>query len=528
MKLKTSGLVHSWPFLLGLAAGLYILVFNTIGFDFAYFPGDFGDARFNNYILEHGHKFLTGQEPSFWNAPFMYPEAEVVTYSDNLIGTVPIYSIFRILGYDLETAFQFWFLILSVLNYACAYYFLRWTLKNRYAAVLGAFIFAFSLALQSQMTHAQVFPRFFIPLAMWMLLLFKNELKPRHLFAAILYLVLQFYSGIYLGFMLLVPFSLVFIFILIYRRKQILIELKKWKWTIQIVLGLVINATLLLLLMLPYYHRSKLVGKNSYDSISSSIPTIKSYFFSQPGSVLWDKLSYTGSSYPAYWDHQIFPGGMVILAVLFLCILISFYKRWKIVSEAFNSTVWMLILSGGLTFLFFTRYQGFSFYKILYSLPGFASMRSLTRIINVELLFFGIIIALVAKILLKKYAKYSIPIFIIMFSLIVVDNYFKEGSSYRAEKKIAQSRVNQLKTKMKGIPEGSLISYEPAVKEDFEIFYQLDAMLAAQALNLKSVNGYSGTSPIGFNEYWWGLDETSRAQWFNVKMFEPDTLFIIN
>lgn len=527
MKLKTSGLVHSWPFLLGLLAGMYILVFNTIGFDFSYFPGDFGDARFNNYILEHGHKFLTGQEPSLWNAPFMYPEAAVVTYSDNLIGTVPIYSIFRLLGYDPETAFQFWFLVLSLLSYTCMYYFLKWTFKNRYAAVLGAFVFAFSLALQSQMTHAQVFPRFFIPLAIWMLLLFKEELKPRYLFFAVLFLVLQFYAGIYLGFMLLIPFSLLFIFILIYRRKLVMNQVKRWKWTLQVFAGLVLNTAFLLLLMYPYYQRSKLVGENSYDSIIATIPTLRSYFFSQPGTLFWDGLSKTGSSYPAYWDHQIFPGGMVMISIILLGFLIAFRKRWKLVNETFTSTVWILLLSGALTFLLFVRYQGFSFYKLLYSFPGFASMRSLTRIINVELLFFGIVITLVSLVLLKKYARYSIPIFILLFSLLVVDNYFKEGSSYRTEKKLAQARVNVLKSKMKGIPEGSLVSYEPAEKEDFEIFYQLDAMLATQSLNLKSVNGYSGTSPVGYNDYWWGLNEASRLQWFTEKKFKPDTLFVI-
>jgi hypothetical protein len=36
-------------------------------------PGDLGDSRFNMYVLEHGYRWLTGLDASFWSAPFFYP-----------------------------------------------------------------------------------------------------------------------------------------------------------------------------------------------------------------------------------------------------------------------------------------------------------------------------------------------------------------------------------------------------------------------------------------------------------------------
>lgn len=172
-------LSRNWPFLFGLFLGLTFTVSSFIGFDFSSFPGDLGDARFNNYLLEHCHKFFIGEHDSFWNAPFLYPEENIITYSDNLVGTAPLYSIFRLLNFSMISAFQLWIISLFILNYYCAYAFFRWLLKNRYSAVIGAFIFAFSIGLHSQISNVQTFPRLFVPLAIWCALLFiKNcEIK---------------------------------------------------------------------------------------------------------------------------------------------------------------------------------------------------------------------------------------------------------------------------------------------------------------------------------------------------------------
>ena len=95
-------------FLIGVIVVLWFTL-NITGVNLEYFPGDEGDARFNTYILEHGHQFLSGNQDALWEAPFMYPEASVISYSDNLIGSAPVYSFFRMLNFDRETSFQLWF-----------------------------------------------------------------------------------------------------------------------------------------------------------------------------------------------------------------------------------------------------------------------------------------------------------------------------------------------------------------------------------------------------------------------------------
>ena len=448
----------SWPFLLGLILGLYFITLNITGRSFTFFPGDLGDARFNTYLLEHAHMFLTGQTKSLWNAPFMYPEPDVITYSDNLIGAAPFYSLFRLIGFDRETSFQWWFLMMSVLSYSCCYFFLNWCFKNKYAAVLGAMVFAFSMALQSQITHAQTFPRFAIPLAFWMGILFMGKLKPIYFFAALAFVVYQLYCGIYIGFMLSVPIALLLLFTLIYKWKIFYKKIKNIKWIGMMAGSIIFNILIVLPLMIPYLHRAQKNGLNNYENIIINIPTIKSHFYSQAGSIFWKYFENTCVDYPAWWDHQIFAGGVATSCLLILgfIIIAKMFKKKYFSKITVDPTLIILFLTGLTTFLFYIRFNYFSLYKFIYNIPGFGSMRAIQRIINIELIFFAIATAFVFSKIFQKKKILSIFIFIFFAGIIIADNYYKEGESYRTNKIISQIRVNQLIEKMKNIPKNLL------------------------------------------------------------------------
>ncbi len=529
MKIKFGLLLRLFPFIFGLAIGLYFIVFNIIGTSFSHYPGDLGDARLNTYFLEHAHLFITGQEKSFWNAPFMYPEKDVISYSDNLLGTAPFYIIFRLLNFDRETSFQLWFVLMAILSYASCYFLLKLLFKNNYAAAIGAMVFAFSMALQSQLTHAQTFPRFPIPLAFAMLVLFIKDFSPKYFFLTILVTVYQLYCGIYLGLMLMIPISVMFLLVFIFHWKKFIQHLRNLKWLGWISISLIINVLITLPLILPYIARSKMVGMNSYEHILPTIPTFLSFFYSQKGSLIWDFLSNIGVDIPAFWDHQIFAGGLanICLIILMILVLIKISTKNKLDQFVIDDNLKILTLTTIITFLLFIRFENYSLYKFVFSLPGFGSMRSITRIINIELIFYAITVAFIVRNLLNNKYKLSMIWFILIASFVVADNYYKEASSYRTEKFVAQSRVKFLMEKMKDIPEKSVVSYEPIEIKTNCVEYQLDAMLAAQSLNLISVNGYTATSPGTYTNYWKNLDSASRMSWFKVNNVLDTKVYVI-
>jgi hypothetical protein len=48
-------------------------------------------------------------------------------------------------------------------------------------------------------------------------------------------------------------------------------------------------------------------------------------------------------------------------------------------------------------------------------------------------------------------------------------------------------------------------------------------MLASQTLNLKTVNGYSGTCPEKFGPFWINPNNKSREEWF-----KADTIYVVH
>lgn len=514
--------------LFGLVVGLVFFTLNITGFGLEYFPGDMGDGRLNLYFLEHAHQFFTGKTSSFWDAPFMFPEKNVIAYSDNLLGSAPIYSTFRLLGFDTYRSYQLWFVALSALNYISAFYFLKYVFKNRYAAVLGALIFAFSLALQSQLTHAQTFPRFAIPLAFLMAVKFGEELSPKYFFLTLFFVVYQIYCGIYLGFMLAIPIAmhlLINILKTFFSNKRHIFSLP---WFGRITVYGLVNLGLLLPLILPYLERKIPSDADYFQKISHTIPTIKSHIFSQEGSLIWDFLSNIAKHYPAWYDHQIFAGGIATI-----CLLVGFY--WLIsylVQRKFRTTPLsvplMLTITGLLTFVLYLRINDTTAYIALYYLPGFSSMRSMTRIINIELLFFAFATAWVFSKLYLRNIKPKVLLFLVGLALIVADNYFyTEWRSYKTSITVAKERTAAMEPVFASLPMGSIVSYEPLEMNSLPVFYQLDAMLTAQKFGLKTVNAYTAKYPKRYIQYRNNLDEASRNYWLHGNEIDGNTIYVV-
>lgn len=523
---------ESISFFTGFVLSTCLMGFYLVGYELGYFPGDLGDARFNLYIIEHAWRFLTGEVPSLWNAPFMHPEEQVVTYSDNLLGNAPLYGIFRLLGADRITAFQCWTMLMVMLNYACCYLFLRYLIKDSYAATIGAMVFSMSIVLHPQALHAQTFPRFPIPLAFLTGLIFYERLQPVYFFLTLLLLVYQFYCGIYLGFLLAIPLAIFLMLSMIFRPRDIFIKARSLKWITTMLASLVVNILILLPLMLPYERRSDKVTYDPYEALLSKLPTLFSYIHSPPDSFAWGWLSGIGDHLPQHWNQELFTGGIgtvSLLGLVFFSIKCLLNKQF---SNYFNRRFVTLGLTAMFTFFLFTRFGDFSLYRLLYELPGYASMSAVHRVINVQLIFMATGAALLSYLLIQVKPKLSFFIFIAIVAALLLDNYHlnKTDYRYRTPKSTYYKRLNGVKKKMNDIPEGSVVSYEPKdslLKQEAAIIFQLDAMLASQHLNLKCVNGYSGSCPGEFGPFWRKPNKKNRKKWLTSENPDFDTVHVV-
>jgi hypothetical protein len=169
--------------------GLWLVVIRPFGSSWVLVPGNLGDARLNNYILEHFFRWVSGLEADYWNAPFFFPYKNVLAFSDNLLGSAFLYAVFRWIGYDRETSFQIWYVIGFCVNYTAASYVLTRLRFNPIAITLGAFFFTFGLPMLAQEGHAQLIYRFSIPLASFFLCQFFYTPKLKTLAMLVLFLV---------------------------------------------------------------------------------------------------------------------------------------------------------------------------------------------------------------------------------------------------------------------------------------------------------------------------------------------------
>jgi hypothetical protein len=503
-----------------LILGLYLVPLSILNTDLTMIPGDTGDSRFNNYILEHGYKFLTGQVSTFWDAPFMYPYHHVTALSDNLIGSLPVYAVFRNFS-DRETAFQLWILALYALNFICCFLALKkWSAHNLLSSV-GAYIFAFSIFTVSQLHHAQVHPRFILPLVIYWCWKYLSEKKVKYFLFTLLGMTYQLYCGIYLGFLLLfIVLFFVLSYLVLYRDRSFFLQFKSKKIILQHLLCLVITIAITAPLMLPYIETSAVMGMRKFEDTISTIPQLRSYFFTFPGSKTWSPLLYTHSAYkfPNWWNHFLFIGALPWLAI----IAVPFVLLSKKIEAAKKKFIFFLFLSLFLCFIFCLNIGGFTLYRFVFMLPGFSSMRSIDRVINTEIMLFVLVFVFVFKELSDSYLVFKRMILLLPV-LVVIDNLTEPKEIKRYEKSISQAKIADMKLKItsqydKNYSAIAFFPIETYEKKPEEIYYkkvetQLTIMLAAQEANIACVNGYTGFYPDNYDLFFYSPSDKTLADW---------------
>ncbi|MEO8733348.1 MAG: hypothetical protein ABI373_03355, partial [Flavobacteriales bacterium] len=345
--------------------GMWSVPIAVLGPQQTVIPGDLGDARFNNYVLEHFYRYATGKEHSYWDAPFMYPYTNTIALSDNLLGTAPIYAAIRSIGFSRESALQLWIVVLFALNFWCCFIALRKWVGVDVLAACGAYIFAFGIYNMSQMGHAQVFPKFMVPLAFWFLWRYLARGGLKWFAFTVLAVVYQFYCGMYLGFMLIYGLFFLAVGHLVFLRntnwwKQFL----TWRYALRWLLVLALGVALFLPVALPYLRMQALVlhteaGVRTFADISDSLPRPISFFFSHPNALSWRMLSAIGLGVtPSWWDQMLFVGGMPWLAIGVALVLV-WIKR---IPRAYRAILAALLLSFILSWLFCMDIAGSSLY----------------------------------------------------------------------------------------------------------------------------------------------------------------------
>lgn len=460
-------------------------------------PGDIIDARLNNYFLEHIYQFLIGNSPSLWHLPFFAPYPYILGLSDNLFGSAPIYLLARILSQSSETAFQVWFLIGYITNYAAAYYALRKLGASRLSSVVGSLIFAFALPTAAHAPHAQLHYRFGVPLALAFYVLFLN-LKPlRYLAIAAIWTVWQFYCGIYMGFFILLFLAAITVTHLWlnhhFRRvsfagsvTELTQTLRTCSKATQSQLALVFMALIaaMVLLFYPYLQVTRIYeAKRSWDDISPMLPRPQSYFLTLV-SRLWQPPNIPiYANLPMQHEHQMFPG-FIALGLVVWGFLIGSFKK--------NGPSYVLLSGSIVTVILITLYIGStSLWSLIYKLPLASAIRAMTRFDQVLLFPAAYLAALAMDDLRSRWP--SITDKLICFALIPALIFeFSAIGMVTSPKAEWQARLQQTERSLPAnIKDDAILffaqSHGPLYADD------IDGMWIGLRHGHPTLNGYSGS-----------------------------------
>ncbi|MBK8973268.1 MAG: hypothetical protein IPM37_18655 [Hahellaceae bacterium] len=464
-------------------------------------PGDIGDARLNNYFLENIYQYFKGNSESLIHLGFFYPFPYVGGFSDNLFGSSPIYLLARLFLNDPFTAFQVWFLFGYPINFVACYIALRKLGFSSTATLVGSLIFTFALPVTAHAMHAQLHYRFGVPLALASYLLFLRRPNPTLLLAAIGWTVWQFYCTIYIGFFLL-------LFLIATTLTWSLLHLKasathrieawqswranwgemtrsqQWLW----IATLALLAVLFGLLFYAYLRVSDLYGaKRSLSEIANMLPRPQSYFLAGR-SWLWSSDAQFFANIPMRHEHQMFPGAIpVILGLAGVFI-------WR---RQTNGPILGWLGSAWAGLIIVTLSVGtVSLWYILAGLPLFSAIRVITRIDLVFLVPLAAFAALATERLLNWRVVGPRVLFIVILPLMLME--MAASTPLTSAKQDWQNRLdNEISRIPPNLDAGAVLFFSQASGPWFAD--EIDAMWASLLTGHKTLNGYSGLFPPGYN-----------------------------
>lgn len=523
---KLSSLLKLRFFFIIFSLSLIIYPFNILGFNFQFIPGDLGDSRLNLYFLEHNFKYFCGYFDSYWNAPFFVPDSNVLTYSDNLIGSSPFYIFFRFF-YSPIKSYQFWIVLMFILNYITSYYALKRLKFTDFSSSIGAFIFTFSIINFTHINHLQLLPKYSVPLGIFYFYNLLFNYKERYITKSVFFLVISFLNAIYIGYFLALVYLIMLVVFILFLNKQIFL---KFKINSNLLLNILLSGFILvffLSFMNNYYLRSKLMEYTEIEYIKLMQPNITDYFIPNINSKYWELLPSAFQTKYSIAEKQLFFGFSIFIVAVFSLFLI--FKKSK--------TFYFFIISLIICFLFTIKVSFFNFYiNIIEFIPGLKSIRVPSRHIVVSVFLIAIIVSFSLdffnKIIQNKFNAYFVLFLKLTLILIIFADNSLNSNFYKFDVLKDDIRLSRIKEKIKKIPDfkNKVLILTDTLNINQNFVTQIDAMFISQSLNMKgTANGYSGYNHPNFNQLNSKLDSKKFKEWIETfTVFKPNDYVIIN
>lgn len=346
-----------------------------------------GDVRLVNFTLEHGYRWLRGHylHADFWSPPIFFPQQNVATYTDLVLGAAPPYWMLRAADLGPVDAFLVWVLAMWTFNFIAAYLLCRRLFDMPVlGASMGAFLFTFGNPRSAAISHHQLAPAFYLLAAFAAVVVVFDEPERRSVTARRAWVVVFFVAltaQAYTAFYPLYYFCLCLLAAavvgLIFEdyRAAIMAAARRDGWLFG--LGALGALAAVAPALQRYLQTAAEVGLRRYPA--SELPRPMSWLLMGPNHPWFGWLQQSEGPFfdlrQSIHSHGVGPVTTVVA-------IIGLYQAWS------RRSVRLLGLVVGALILMTTVYPGgFSGWRLIYDyLPGAAALRAVARIGMITLL----------------------------------------------------------------------------------------------------------------------------------------------
>ncbi len=515
------GFAGAWSFLWGVLAVLHVTQGIWLSGGAAY-PGDLGDGRFNQLVLEHGYQSLRGVYT--WSSPAQFfPATDTLGYSDTHAGTLPIYAALRFLGYSMDHAWQGWFVLVAALNALAAFRLFAALGVDRW--LRGPMVFAAVASVTMVWltgTHMQMLPFFPILLAWTELVRWTHDRRWTRLLGAAGWIGWQFAAGPYLAFFGAVGTVTIAALhrLAQWRRPAASVPPPAKSSFLAPLLIALAGGSLALVTARIYLHAVKSGAARSMVEIRDLTPHVQSWFTASPVH-RWYPVGWPG--HMANHTEHAWLAGFLPWILLVPALLVGWRERRT------ARGAWLLSLAGGaiVVALFFTQWGETGRGGWIFLTEKIEPLRAFRAAGRVASLLQIIQVASAALLFTHAFGggKRSRWAAAAVAALLVV-----EGLGTRqpvTPLALAAKRAHALIAAWRAAGDKPVLAYAFGYTNQSEPVSQLDAWSAALRLHRVTFNGYSGGLPGTHHRFLWNSTADNARALIATVGLSPDQVSIV-
>lgn len=465
--------------------------------------GGLADGRLTSFIATH---WLDPWRWGSWqDAGMFYPLTETIGYSDWLLVHGMLASPFVLTGLESELAFQWALITLTALGYTGMVVALRVGPRLPWLwSAVPAFVFAFGNNMFVAMEHPQLAPIALLP---WLAALLIWAWRAKRRWSA---LALGTGAGALLGLLLVSAFyvfwfialasALVVAIVLIWSplRRIALSNVRQLVWILG---GLVLGTMPFLLWSAPVFLNALALGsgqRSEADILFWSLSP-KDFINVSSGNLVWGWLITALYPEDLWWRSQPSEWAYAATPLFMLVVFLALFAAWKTRRpwQRWEYLALLTVIVGLLLLLALLRIGPFFPWAWISQIPGATAIRALGRLelVSTFLLAFGTPILLwhwFTKRRRPRWARFALSIAVIAL-LVEQVNVFPMHNHDLARYRVLEA-IDQPPSTCQ-----TFVITQPLIPDDPSPPIQIDAMLMSRMTGVKTLHGYTGIEPPGWN-----------------------------